>query len=194
MPSHNPVDVVIVAHPPERRRQRSGAPAQAGQCCCCCCCCLHTIGGLIGSAVAPTVGAARRPEPLRSAEAADYADDYRDPRHSPPPGPERAGISAVALYWLSTAALCVIGTSIAALLAAAGDGSELVLWGFALLMFFPVVQVVAAIPPAGYFLFTKRPDRGFEFMQLARIMFGLIVGTIMGVVVMVAIGLLLRFL
>jgi tetrahydromethanopterin S-methyltransferase subunit B len=192
--SHDPVNVVIVAHPPERRRQRSGAPAQAGQCCCCCCCCLHTLGGLIGSAVAPTVGAARRSEAQRSAEAADYADDYWDPRRTPPPGPERAGLSAVALYWLTTAALCVIGTSIAALLAAAGDGSELVVWGFLLLMFFPALQLIAAIPPAGYFLFTRRPDRGFEFMQLARILIGLVVGTMIGIAIMALIGIVLRVL
>src|SRR5262245_18772148 len=43
------LDVVYEAHPPERRRRR-GQVAACG--CCCCCCCLHTVGGLIGPAVA----------------------------------------------------------------------------------------------------------------------------------------------
>src|SRR5262249_33950685 len=50
--------VVVVAHPGERRRGCSTVPAQAGHCCCCCCCCcLHSLGGLIGAAVAPNLGA-----------------------------------------------------------------------------------------------------------------------------------------
>jgi hypothetical protein len=40
----------LTKHPPERRR-RSVTLAAHG-CCCCCCCCLHSLGSLIGSAVA----------------------------------------------------------------------------------------------------------------------------------------------
>jgi hypothetical protein len=40
----------FLAHPPERRR-RSIIVTGCG-CCCCCCCCLHTLGGVIGAAVA----------------------------------------------------------------------------------------------------------------------------------------------
>jgi streptolysin S family bacteriocin protoxin len=38
--------------PPERRRKSVTLAAHG--CCCCCCCCLHSVGGLIGSAVAGT--------------------------------------------------------------------------------------------------------------------------------------------
>lgn len=38
-------------HPPERRH-RGVTLAASGCCCCCCCCCLHSLGSLIGSAVA----------------------------------------------------------------------------------------------------------------------------------------------
>src|ERR1022692_233243 len=49
--------ISVVAHAPERRRHRTGVPAQAGPgCCCCCCCCLHSVGSLIGAAVAPNLG------------------------------------------------------------------------------------------------------------------------------------------
>ncbi len=43
-------DITLHAHPPERRRPRSVVAASG--CCCCCCCCLHTLGGLVGAAVA----------------------------------------------------------------------------------------------------------------------------------------------
>ena len=42
--------MILRKHPPERRR-RSVTLAAHG-CCCCCCCCLHSLGSLIGSAVA----------------------------------------------------------------------------------------------------------------------------------------------
>jgi streptolysin S family bacteriocin protoxin len=38
--------------PPERRRKSVTLAAHG--CCCCCCCCLHSLGGLIGSAVGGT--------------------------------------------------------------------------------------------------------------------------------------------
>ena len=44
--------MILRKHPPERR-SRSVTLAAHG-CCCCCCCCLHSVGGLIGSAVAST--------------------------------------------------------------------------------------------------------------------------------------------
>lgn len=42
---------VVEAHPPERGA-RPNQPVILYSCCCCCCCCLHTIGGVIGAAVA----------------------------------------------------------------------------------------------------------------------------------------------
>lgn len=55
----------LQAHPPERRRR--GVTLAAHGCCCCCCCCLHTLGGLIGAAVAGTK--ARTPEGNRTVMA-----------------------------------------------------------------------------------------------------------------------------
>ncbi|HEX7896831.1 MAG TPA: hypothetical protein VF950_03675 [Planctomycetota bacterium] len=44
--------MILRKHPPERRRKSVTLAAHG--CCCCCCCCLHSVGGLIGSAVAGT--------------------------------------------------------------------------------------------------------------------------------------------
>ena len=49
-------------HPPERRRR--GVVLAAHGCCCCCCCCLHSLCGLVGSAVAS--GEAKSPEAKRT--------------------------------------------------------------------------------------------------------------------------------
>src|SRR6266540_1367403 len=43
------LQIAIRSHPPERRRRQGNV---AACCCCSCCCCLHSLGGLIGSAVA----------------------------------------------------------------------------------------------------------------------------------------------
>jgi hypothetical protein len=186
----DPDVIQVTAHPAERRRMRSGAPAQAGQCCCCCCC-LHTIGGLIGAAVGPTVGPMRRRDLARTAEAADYDDEFWDARQGRPL-PPRAGVSAVAVYWLSVLALCGIGGGIALLQTVAGEADAPLVWGFGLVLFFPAVQLAAALPPAVYLLISRRPDRWIEFGQLGRIVAGLVLGTIIGILAMVAIGVVLR--
>lgn len=49
--------VEVEAHPPERGAPRSVVVA-CGCSCCCCCCCLHSVGGVIGAAIASAGGAA----------------------------------------------------------------------------------------------------------------------------------------
>ena len=131
--------ITVITHQPERRRQRASVPAQAGGCCCCCCCCcLHTVGGLIGAAVAPTLGSGNRP--VVPGSLMDVWNDAEfDPSAHPalvtnpeaitsnPPTPtpappedssidrERAAAlivrrhSAVSLFWWTVLALSVIG-------------------------------------------------------------------------------------
>ncbi len=62
-PSSLPVDSRVVAHIPERRRRGRGVTVACGgctcTCTCCSCCCLHSIGGVVGAAIAlsePTPG------------------------------------------------------------------------------------------------------------------------------------------
>src|SRR5262245_37793029 len=52
------------AHPPERKRRPQSVVVACG-CCCCCCCCLHTLGGVIGAAVAPAFGRRAYPSKYR---------------------------------------------------------------------------------------------------------------------------------
>jgi hypothetical protein len=43
--------ITVHVHPPERRGQRSTVLTCGA--CCCCCCCLHSVGALLGAALAP---------------------------------------------------------------------------------------------------------------------------------------------
>ena len=51
----------IEAHPPERGEHKKQYVILYS-CCCCCCCCLHTIGGVVGAAVAGATGNYRAEE------------------------------------------------------------------------------------------------------------------------------------
>lgn len=54
--------IIIERLAPERQSPQTNNAA-AGGACCCCCCCLHTVGGLIGAAVArPQVNISSGPE------------------------------------------------------------------------------------------------------------------------------------
>ena len=145
MPSHDPTEVRVVAHPPERRRQRSGAPAQAGQCCCCCCC-LHTLGGLIGALVAPATVMAR-PSAPRTQEEDDYGERESDGSNvGTIPG--KAGISAAAVFWWSTLILILIVLGVSGLRRLNGNQEAILVALFALALLLPGLQLVAVIPPA----------------------------------------------
>lgn len=192
MAAHDPSEVVVVAHPPERRRQQMGAPAQAGQCCCCCCCCcLHTVGGLVGAAVAPAVGRSRARDRRRNQEE----DDYGEAAWNIPERRDRTtrdGLSAVAVYWLSLLVLTFLFLGGAGVMALTGD-TGVILGGVVLLALgLPVLQLVAAVPTAIYLGVSSRVDRRYEFGQLGKILAGTVLGTLLGIAVMVGIWVLLR--
>jgi hypothetical protein len=94
---HDPAEspaVMVIAHPPERRQGRSSVPAQAGPgCCCCCCCCLHTLGAIIGAAVAPNLGGG--PKPRSYVPLTHYWDEEADePGAWPTSAREREAVTA----------------------------------------------------------------------------------------------------
>jgi hypothetical protein len=67
--------LVIECHPPERRRRTEVRICHGS--CCCCCCCLHTIGGIVGAAVAPALGS--RSSAWSHASLIDYWDEEDHP-------------------------------------------------------------------------------------------------------------------
>lgn len=78
---------VVEAHPPERG-VRPNQPVILYSCCCCCCCCLHTLGGVIGAAVAGSKSNYR-------------ADDSDSPGMDVPASPWSHLPSSQGLYWNS---------------------------------------------------------------------------------------------
>lgn len=191
--------IVFVAHLPERGYARSAVPAQAGGCCCCCCCCcLHTLGGLIGAAVAPAWGGRRR---YRDQEEQDY-DDFRssaNARYSFDRDEEvevqsRRGPSAVLTFWLSLVALVVLGLIIGPLWGITQNGGPnggqngFFIAVFLIVMGLPLLQLAAAAVSAIILASFNGMNRGNEFRRLGKISLGAIVGTVAGLLIMVVLG------
>jgi len=193
MPRPDPpaAPITVVALPPERGRARSLAPAQAGaSCCCCCCCCLHSVGAVIGAAVAPAFGQQRRRGP-RDQEEADYGDFA-----GPVTGDSSGRMSAVGLFWLSNlilAGLVVVGCGAYAAVDGAGNnaGSNFPLGmlagGFGIVMLLPVHLLIAALVTLVILAVQNRPDKTYQFGRLGRITLGLVIGTLAGGVPMAAV-------
>ena len=174
--------VEFVALPPERYRS-SQASAQAGGCCCCCCCCLHSLGGIVGAAVALKLGGG--PAYRNDAAAEEFDDGFDQPRLIAPrttlPEEEGEGATARSLFWYSFLFLMlligVVGT---------------VVWrtplagGFAVLMVMPVLQLVSAGIALFALAFSSRPDRGYQLRCLGRLTLGTIAGSLLGLFVMLA--------
>ncbi len=211
--------VRVVVHPPERGPRRSSVPAQAGPCCCsCCCCCLHTLGGLIGAAVASNLaGPPRRSADLPLPHAWEGADldlsSWTGARRqqeavtrrapAPPNPPDEAaeslkpnrpvtlhafGPSAVSLFWRTLLLLAVAGVTFSTI-KIGSEGFAVGLWFLVLIL--PAVQLGAAILVALILAVSRRPDKRYQLLQIVRIALGVMVGAGAGLMLMVALGFLL---
>lgn len=175
--------VVIVAHPPERRLPRGGAPAQAGHCCCCCCC-LHSLGALIGAAVAPALGRGPERSYLPITHYWDEEDDYDegdDSGERRPGTPDialpKSGPSAVSLFWWIFLGLVGLGSLLGA---ASGPEGFMVGW-IILLLVLPLLQLGSAIITSIVLAVSQRSDTRYQFVQLGKITLGLVIGTVAGI-------------
>jgi hypothetical protein len=183
-PAHDLDEVIqVLNHPPERRRLGLGGPVQVGNCCCscCCCCCLHSLGGLIGAATAPCVNSGSR-------QAKVHFQDRRA-------APIWARLSAVGLFWWSLLAVVLLGTiatiSYFALsqesasrnvFKAIGLGLEVTAFGIVMLL--PALQLIAAMVTVLILATTPRPDKGQQFRLLRKIVVGMIIGSVVGLCIM----------
>jgi hypothetical protein len=214
--------ITIVSHRPERRQVRPRVPALAGPCCCsCCCCCLHTVGGIIGAALAPQLG--RKPaRPLPFPPPSDAKDDFKSrsllqappddsqsvtdnrwattdqasgnlplPNDEEPIQPSSAspqGIaqparrSAVALFWWSLLCLVIVSIFLSRFSGRVPPAIEVVL--FMGVIVFPALQLGAAVVTAGILAVSTRTDKGYQFLQLGKIVAGVILGSLVGLLVM----------
>lgn len=164
------------SHPPERRRRTE--TLMCG-CCCCCCCCLHTVGGIIGSAVAPAFGRGNR-MPITY-----YYDDEWDIQM---PVITRPGVSAVKVFWVLSLIAAIVW-AFASVLIEHRDPMEGLLIGLVILaLVYPAIQLGCAIVILFWMVCSSRQDRSYQLKQTGKILVGLVVGTIGGILAMVGIG------
>lgn len=181
-----PQEVTVRRHPPERliRAMARGEVAQAG-CSCCCCCCLHSLGGLVGAALYSPSGDPPA-SPDKPKPTAGLADDELDRPVGPPTAPPRAP----SIFWSTTAALAILGFVIPPVIwERSGPSlglSALILGLPAFLLGGSVITalVIIAIPSLS--------GDAREWKRLGRITLGNIVGTLIGIGLMLLIGLACR--
>ena len=174
MSTSNLIDIEI--HLPERRRRNEIRMCHGSACCCCCC--LHTVGGIIGSAVAPSFGKNNR-------MALNYY--YDEELDIAVPNVAKTGISAVKLFWLLSLAGLLLAPLLGALWGLGGLGAGL----FIIAMIFPAVQLLSALVTYICMAASSRPDKSFQVRQVGKITLGLVVGVGAGIMAMVAIGVIL---
>jgi hypothetical protein len=211
--------VSFESHQAERRRR--GSLTLGSNTCCCCCCCLHSVGALIGAAVAPSIGSGRPPSLLyydeeeaslaptlppatgvKTVESAIQAGHPRPtvrlegdedrPSMSLPAGNRG---SAVALFWWLLVALSVVGLLWGVQTGIGGPGGWKTGVGIALLILaltLPAVQLGSAFLVLFVLLFSRRIDRPYRLKQLGKITLGTILGTLAGVLLMYLIYVLMK--
>src|SRR5262245_16517565 len=174
--------VTIIAHPAERRSRRPSIPAQAGHCCCCCCCCcLHSLGAVIGAAVAPNLGGGSGPRsylPLmhywdevddpgawaphqeavtaRPPDASPIsAEPLRSYERTPNIALAEPGAPAVAVFWWTLLVLVILGMIVGAV-----NGPTGILVGVVIiLLVLPGMQLAAALFTAIILGVSERRDK-----------------------------------
>ena len=178
----NSSPVVIQKHQPERRR-KAVTTVYCGCSCCCCCCCLHTVGSLVGAAVAPTFGSGGIG--LGAFTTLPYYHDEDTGRTVPLF--RKAGLSSVSVFWWLLCAM-IFACLALAIVTNEGRTDAVVITGIGILMVFPVLQLASALLTAIVFACWPRFDKGHQLKQLGRITLGVIIGTLSGIGVMAALG------
>ena len=179
----------IEAHPPERGEHKKQYVILYS-CCCCCCCCLHTIGGVVGAAVAGATGNYR-------------AEEFFAGKKSAPSGKPSARLlpTSQGLYWLSTAIILVLGLGVGLFLVLsnsesdrlASDMTEMLFgYGIVLILLGPAFLLVASIFMAVILGFRSDLRRHAGYWKSLGVITGsMIAGTVVGIIAMVIIGVVL---
>jgi hypothetical protein len=163
-------------------------------CCCCCCCCLHTVGSIIGAAIAPAFGKNKGPSEPRYRHLVEEYDfsDYNPTgiTNQPSEAPETpnvrkpTGTSGVAIYWYAMLALLVIVLiyGVVSSINGASDGVGGVILGLALGL--PGLQLLASLIACLILVASVREDRNFQIIQVGKITLGCVLGTGVGLLIM----------
>ena len=171
----NTTRIVVEKHARERQRQ----PVTTVCCgCCCCCCCLHTLGSLVGAAVAPALGSGS-PMPMMHYYDEDIGMDV--------PVVRKPGLSAVTIFWWILCFLIFIIFAIG-IVSNEGRGESVMVAGIILLLVFPGLQLASALITLIVFACWPRYDKYHQIKQLGKITGGVVIGTTAGVLAMIGIG------
>jgi hypothetical protein len=176
-----PGPIHIEKHTPERRRQPTVTVA-CGCSCSCCCCCLHSVGGVVGAALAPVLVRRARPP---------ITQHYDPEVRGLVPKVSKEGVSALALFWWIFLGLCVLAFPIGAALSYGDTAVGVMVTIVVLLLIMPALQLVSLFISLVAVALMNRPDRRYQLTQVGKAGLGLIVGTVVGILVMVGIGMLI---
>ena len=166
---------LIMQHPPERgERKKSYLVVYSCGCCCsCCCCCLHTLGGVIGAAVAgdycPEADVPNVP---------DAWGEKTEPRKHLP--------GSQGLFWSSLFLVTLIGAVTATFFEPWDDVTAPVeSTGVLVLIFGPAWMLGASLLTALRIAIRRDlPSRDRYWAQLGKITGGMLIGAVLGLLVM----------
>ncbi len=131
--------------PSERGRRRA---VVAASCCCTCCCCVHSLGGIVGAALA--TGRIRRAAPLPGLPGDDEA---RSKRHW--------ALYPVSVYWKACGA--ALALSVVVYYFAMNESMRPREWGWMLqlvgIVFLPIVQLAGGFIAILWVTVSSHPDR-----------------------------------
>lgn len=153
---------------PERTASMPVAAA-AGGCCSCCCCCFHTLGGLVGAAMAKPRKIAPPEAPVATIEGAPTTPKY----------------TAWKEYW--TAFLIASLVTIMILGFYISDNDKLLAMVVIYGMVTPLVQLGGSLIALGMMLSSKRPGRSERLAHLGKITLYSVVGAGLGFILVLLI-------
>jgi hypothetical protein len=179
LPSPNATtEIQVTAHAPERGKRSASVTAACG-CCCCCCCCLHSIGGLVGAITGSLLTVRPRPRPVDPSFPFPFRRDELD---------QDEGTFPIAIiYWLLVL-LLIAAVSVYYFLTARTSGvldpSDLFLGALIALFCLPALQLGASMLTLIAALFYM--DKVTALIRVGKITLWSLVGTVVGILIMVA--------
>ncbi|HZZ80941.1 MAG TPA: hypothetical protein VFE62_20735 [Gemmataceae bacterium] len=168
--------IVLQKHEPERRR-KAVTTLHCG-CTCCCCCCLHTIGSIVGAAVAPAIG---------SGEPLPLTYYYDDEIGADVPLIRKPSFSSVTMFWWLTCVL-IFGCFAFGIISERGSSESVLITAVIVLLIFPGLQLISAVLTLFVYLIWPRYDKFQQIAKVGKILGGVVLGALAGTLVMAAIG------
>ena len=166
---------LIKQHLPERGERKKSylVVYSCGSCCSCCCCCLHTLGGVIGAAVA---GDYCPEDDVHN--VSDTWEGTAEPRKHLP--------SSQGQFWSSFFSVIVIGAVIASNFEPWDDPTAPAESIYVLVLIFGPAWMLGASLLAALRIAIRRdlPCRDRYWAQLGKITGGMLLGTLVGLLVM----------